>query len=368
VHDKYHLVQIPTSPRWYVQWQEGGRSKRRSTGTSDRAEAEGFLSAFRLELERYPVEPIQMAQLLDFYIESRRSEIASIGRAELAARHLKGFYGTALVENCGPSSQRLYTAHRRRQGVKDDTIARELGVMSAAFGFAVKHEKLAQAPAVVMPQKGAAKDRFLTRPEAAKVLRHFRSGWTDMHGVRGRYEPMTVDPKTGRGIKAGQRTQHLLLFTRLGLYTGARSTAILELTWDRVDFRRGLIRYPVPGRRETTKGRAVVPMSPRLRRMLAAAKRAYDQSGEEHNHVIAWRGKPCARIVRAFSSHMDELGLSDVTPHTLRHTCATWAAQNGQPLFLVGKLLGQSVVSTTERYAKHQPEALLAVMAGVTRK
>ena len=364
----YSLVQIATSPRWYVQWQEGGRSRRRSTGTSDRAEAEDFLRAFRLELERLPAGPIQMASLLDFYIESRRGEIASIGRAELAVRHLKAFYGSALVENCGPSSQRLYTAHRRRRGVGNDTVARELGVMSAAFGYAVKHEKIIQAPPMVMPPKGAPKDRFLSRAEAAKILRHFRSGWTDVHGVRGRYEPMTVDPDTGRGLKLGDRTRHLLLFTRLGLYTGARTTAILELTWDRVDFRHGLIKYPVPGRAETKKGRAVVPMTPRLRRMLLAAKRAYESSGESHGHVIAYRGEPCVRIVRAFSRHMDELGLGEVTPHTLRHTCASWAAQNGVPLFLIGKLLGQTVVSTTERYAKHQADALLSAMQGVTRK
>ncbi|WP_167309522.1 hypothetical protein [Brevundimonas naejangsanensis] len=44
-------------------------------------------------------------------------------------------------------------------------------------------------------------------------------------------------------FRSAPRTKHLLLFTRLALYTGARSGAILGLTWDRVDLERGVIDY-----------------------------------------------------------------------------------------------------------------------------
>jgi integrase len=37
----------------------------------------------------------------------------------------------------------------------------------------------------------------------------------------------------------GKRQRHVLLFVRLALYTSARTGAILDLTWDRVNFTAG---------------------------------------------------------------------------------------------------------------------------------
>ncbi|MEV0697457.1 tyrosine-type recombinase/integrase [Saccharopolyspora sp. NPDC050389] len=43
--------------------------------------------------------------------------------------------------------------------------------------------------------------------------------------------------------------------------------------------------------------------------------------------------------------------LTDVTPHGLRHTYASWLIQAGVPIEVVSKLLGHASVATTERYA-----------------
>ena len=49
---------------------------------------------------------------------------------------------------------------------------------------------------------------------------------------------------------------HVKLFAILAATTGARMGAILSLTWDRVDFKRGLITYQDPTMFKTKKGRA----------------------------------------------------------------------------------------------------------------
>ena len=51
-------------------------------------------------------------------------------------------------------------------------------------------------------------------------------------------------------------------------------------------------------------------------------------------------------------------GLEGVTPHTLRHTGATWMAQKGRSMFEVAGMLGQNPMTTSRVYAKQSPEHL----------
>jgi hypothetical protein len=50
-----------------------------------------------------------------------------------------------------------------------------------------------------------------------------------------------------------------------------------------------------------------------------------------------------------------EAGLSGVTPHTLRHTRATWLMQEGVELWEAAGHLGMSVDMLTRVYGKHHP-------------
>lgn len=338
---RYDLVKIGNSPNWYVQWFEDGHSRRCSTRTRSRAEAEAFLAAFRLAQSQRPSGDLTLADVLDWYLNTRGPELARLDSAELAVKHLKAFFGATLVDDLNLAMQDSYATHRREQGVGNETIRRELSVMSAALVRAHKRDRITRLPAVLTLPKAPARERWLTRTEAARLLRY---------------------------LHAQPRAKHLLLFTRLALYTGARSGAILDLTWDRVDLERGLISYPLPGRDHGTKKRAVVPLEANMIRALAAAKRRNERRKRPVEYVIHWKGERCDRVARGFTRHAKAIGLVGVTPHTLRHTFATWAAQKGVPIFLLGRTLGQSVASTTERYAKHQPEALRQVTAAVRRK
>ena len=83
------------------------------------------------------------------------------------------------------------------------TIHRELGTLSAALRYCVAEGYLSAAPPVWLPQKGPARERWLTRNEAASLL------WA------ARQEP--------------QARLYLPLFVLIGLYTGARKEAIISL-------------------------------------------------------------------------------------------------------------------------------------------
>jgi len=63
-----------------------------------------------------------------------------------------------------------------------------------------------------------------------------------------------------------------------------------------------------------------------------------------------------------------DAGLHGVTPHTLRHTSATWMAQAGVPLWIIAKYLGHTTSRTTERvYAHHNPTFLLEAKQALER-
>ncbi|MBL8687411.1 MAG: tyrosine-type recombinase/integrase, partial [Alphaproteobacteria bacterium] len=82
----------------------------------------------------------------------------------------------------------------------------------------------------------------------------------------------------------------------------------------------------------------------------------------------SYMGKKVASIKKSFKGACLKAELKNVSPHTLRHTAATWAAQNGATIFDIAGILGQSVVQITERYAKHQPEHLRSAVWSILRK
>ncbi len=127
----------------------------------------------------------------------------------------------------------------------------------------------------------------------------------------------------------------------------------IDLTWDQVDFDRGLVDLSgeVLGRR---KGRAVVPMNETARAALIEAK-----TGARTNSVIEWAGHRIRKIRRGIQAAASRAGLESVTPHVLRPTAAVWMAEAGRPMTEIAQYLGHSDSRLTERvYARYSPDHL----------
>jgi integrase len=147
---------------------------------------------------------------------------------------------------------------------------------------------------------------------------------------------------------------HLPLFILLGLYTGQRKEAILSLRWTQVDLNAGLINFNVPGARRSNKRRARLPIpSTLLLRLRRARKR-----GSDLGFVVHENGQRLQDIKRGFASACRRAGLVDVTPHTLRHTCATWLMQRGVPIWDAAGFLGMSRETIERVYGHHHPDFL----------
>lgn len=313
------------SKTWYLVGKECGRGRRVSTRTGNRAAAERYRAKYEAGLGAPPDGPT-IGDILLAYLRDRHSVVACYSRLVEAHRPLAAHFGQLQPAHI---NRVLIGAYRR--DVSPGTRRRELGMLRAALGWAVRENWIKSFPYIPLPPKPAPKDRWLTRQEAESLIN-------------------------------AATEHHIRLFLVLALYTAARKGAILELTWDRVDTDRRLIWFPQPGRQVSSKRRAVVPIGPNLGKALGQARELAST-----NWVIEWKGQPVASVKRAFATARRGAGLGpEVTIHTLRHTAATWMAQEGVEMRQISLLLGHTSTATTERvYAHWSPDYLRGAVAAL---
>lgn len=148
----------------------------------------------------------------------------------------------------------------------------------------------------------------------------------------------------------------------VGIHTGLRlRSEALTLKWCDVDLSRRTLTvqagYAKNGQTRT------VPMNSSV---LAALSRLKGQAKGEF--VFTTRtGKPYDSIRTGFESACKMASLSDVTPHTLRHTFATRLIENGVDLRTVQELGGWSQIKMLERYGHVSPSRKVDAVEGLVR-
>jgi integrase len=122
-----------------------------------------------------------------------------------------------------------------------------------------------------------------------------------------------------------------------------------------VDLKHGIFYRLAEGSRETNKRQPPVPLPPRLRAHL----RRWFSNGLVHEYFVEWNGKPVQSVKTAFKTALRLAGIQGrVTPHTLRHTAATWLMQNGVDKWEAAGFLGMSVEMLDRVYGHHHPDHL----------
>jgi len=236
---------------------------------------------------------------------------------------LEKYFGGRLASTLTVADSREYLKRRRTDGRSDGTILTELNHLRIVLNWAVKHDYLEKAPYIEMPRKPEPRDRYLTKEEVYKLL----------------------DCAT---------MPHIKLSMHLMLGTAARISALLELTWDRVDFERMQIQLRNPDDKTFRKGRAIIPINNTLIAALQEAKGA-----ALTNYVIEWAGAPVKSLKKGIATTARNAGISDVSPHVFRHTAAVWMAEAGIHMSKIAQYLGHSSTSVTEKvYARFSPSHL----------
>jgi integrase len=309
-----------------------------------------------------------VAELCDMYLVDalagrvlKRSGVAKAastlvidkGRIERHIKPLLGAHAVAAVTRRdverflhdiaeGRTKARVKTKARGLARVKGGKTAanRSIGLLGAMFTYAVRHGLRADNPVHGLQRFADVKrDRRLSEEEYAAL---------------------------GAALSKGADAQiwpAALVAVRFLAVTGWRRSEALGLRWSEIDLAR---RTATLG--STKTGRSVRPLSRGACDVLHAIRQAL--SGGADLVFPATRGEGTMAGFRKFWLRIAKLGglQADVTPHVLRHSFASLAADLGYSEPTIAALIGHAGRSITSRYVHAADAVLLAAADAVADK
>jgi site-specific recombinase XerD len=145
--------------------------------------------------------------------------------------------------------------------------------------------------------------------------------------------------------------------------TGLRRGELLAMQWDWVDLSRRVLTVQNSAHFTTKNKRArVVPLCDEVLAVLLSRR---ERMSSEGGPVFHWHGQPLSeeRVSRKLKTAIVKAGLpTGLHWHSLRHSFASWLVQGGVSLYQVGKLLGHSSTTVTEKYAHLVPSDMHSLL------
>lgn len=338
---------------WIIK--DGSRAIRLGCGASEIGEAQDRFGRYLAQKyaparQERGLSDIPVADVLNIYLDdviaSQAQPAGAIGRVE----RLLEFFGAAALDEINGAKCRAYVAFRAGKGRANKGAGggarRDLQDLAAAIGHHKREGLHRSEVKVVLPPQGKARTRWLSRGEAAKLL---KICWR------------------AREVQDGQATQkrplrHLCRFLLLGLYTGSRPGAILNAAWlpgpglSFVDLDAGIFHRHADGGVETAKRQPDVRIAPRLAAHLRRWRRLDAAATPPGVFVVSFHGQKVLSVKTALIRATKLAGLDHVTAYTLRHSCASWLVAKGLPTRKIADFLGTGEAMIERHYGHLAPD------------
>jgi integrase len=281
--------------------------------------------------------------------------------------NMGNWFGPRTVGDLDGQLQEQY-AHQRLNSITGAPAPiaayRDLKLLAAAINRYLKRKigGVQSKFSPVLPNAPEARQRYLTRDEAAKLI---RTAWR-------------LRRESGIPGKPGRYTsRHVARYILVGLYTGSRNgdvcgaAVIPTIGRGFVDLDKGEFRRKPDNKKETSKKQPTVPIPPRL----LAHMRRWHRLGISNRAVIEFNGKPVSVIKEGWGTVVTKAGLATedksqkVLRHTLRHTAITWYLtpdrRTGKAVDIetVSQFCGVSVATIRKTYRHVMPGTFDPVMA-----
>lgn len=193
------------------------------------------------------------------------------------------------------------------------TVNRTLALVRSILRKCVREwQWLDRAPTVRMLKEPTRRIRYLTHPEADRLL--------------------------------AELPQHLRDMAAFSLSSGLRAANVTGLRWSAVDLDQRLA-WVHP---DEAKARRAIPV-PLNGEAIAVLQK---QIGKHREFVFTFKGKPVEQVsTAAWYKALGRAGIENFRWHDLRHTWASWHIQGGTPLNVLQELGGWASYSMVQRYA-----------------
>lgn len=301
---------------WWLRFTKpDGSTVRRSTGTSDRTQAEEFHDLKKAEMWRVHwlgERPRRTWQEAVVRWLRDTDQKADHGKDVAKLRWLDQFLGRKHLDEIDRDLIDRIGAAKRREA-SASTANRYLALMRAILRAARDEwEWIDRAPRVRLFREPSKRVRWITPQEAARLVEELPAHLADMAA-----------------------------FT---LATGLRQRNVSYLQWSQVDLARGMAWIHA----DQAKARKAIAV-PLNADALAILRR---RRGRDAQWVFTYAGKPVDRTsTKAWQAALQRAGITDFRWHDLRHTWASWHAQNGTSLQELMELGGWSTMEMVLRYA-----------------
>jgi len=219
---------------------------------------------------------------------------------------------------------RKWIANLSREGLAPSSVARAVSAARGFYKFLMLDGHIKHHPAEDLdtPQRFAYLPKFLTEEEIDRLF-------------------ALPDVATDEGLR--DRAMLELMYA-----AGLRVSELVSLKQGQLDVHAGVVNCHGKGSKERR-----VPIGKSAINWLqqyAKVKAAYGKS--PYPNLFLHRGKPLTRQLAwtMIKTYAEQIGLKNVSPHTLRHSFATHLLQHGADSRSVQALLGHSDISTTQIY------------------
>lgn len=221
-----------------------------------------------------------------------------------------------------------FVAYMKERKYTSSTITRRVSAIRSFFGYLLRRERIKKDPTeeVELPKVARRLPRVLSADEMDELL--------EMPG------------RSDTPIALRDRAMLELAYA-----TGMRVSELVSLKLSSLNLEAGYVRCI--GKRNQER---VLPLSATavqaLREYLELGRPHLARSAQQESLFLNRRGREMTRqgFWLMLKKYAEEMGLYDVTPHTLRHTFATHALRRQADLRSVQELLGHRSVATTQIY------------------
>ena len=229
------------------------------------------------------------------------------------------------VKDMSRSDLRGFIAELSKSGLAPSSVGRIISAVRGFYKFLLLDGHIKKHPAEDLdtPQKGFYLPKFMTEDEVEKLL---------------------SQPDVTQEIGLRDRAILELMYA-----AGLRVSEAANLQINDIDVDSGVLTCKGKGskQRKVPLGKSAVEW---IKSHLA--KRKKKEHIEMRNLFVTSLNKPINRqtIFKFIKEYAEKAGLSDVSPHTLRHSFATHLLQNGADSRSVQAMLGHADISTTQIY------------------